>query len=79
MTGTPGREVFDDTQTGMYHCINRCSRLAFIRGKDPSGGPALSPAMPWEFHLRPELPKHASRDLTVTCWRLSTPGKRRQG
>ena len=32
------KEIIDESQVGVYHCINRCVRRAFLCGQDPVSG-----------------------------------------
>jgi REP element-mobilizing transposase RayT len=38
MARTPRREVIDESQVGVYHCINRCVRRAYLCGEDAVSG-----------------------------------------
>src|SRR5579871_535125 len=38
MARLPRRELFEDAEVGVYHCINRCVRRAFLCGKDQLTG-----------------------------------------
>ena len=38
MARMPRSEVIDESQVGVFHCINRCVRRAFLCGRDPVTG-----------------------------------------
>ena len=38
MARTVRAEVIDESQVGVYHCVNRCVRRAFLCGRDPLTG-----------------------------------------
>ena len=38
MPRIPRKFVFDPTEVGVYHCINRCVRRAFLCGTDDLTG-----------------------------------------
>ena len=38
MARMPRREVIDESQVGVYHCINRCVRRAYLCGEDALTG-----------------------------------------
>ncbi len=38
MARIPRQELIDETEVGMYHCVNRCVRRAFLCGEDPFSG-----------------------------------------
>ncbi len=38
MARIPRQELIDETEVGMYHCVNRCVRRAFLCGEDPFTG-----------------------------------------
>lgn len=40
-------EVFDPTVVGVYHCIQRAVRRAWLMGKDPVSGMSLEHRRPW--------------------------------
>ena len=47
------RYPFDPTEVGIYHCINRCVRRAFLCGQDPLTGQSFEHRKTW--WLRAEL------------------------
>ena len=38
MPRLPRKYIFDESEPGIYHCINRCVRRAFLCGTDPATG-----------------------------------------
>lgn len=38
MTRIPRKELIDETEVGVYHCIQRCVRRAYLCGRDPQTG-----------------------------------------
>ena len=38
MPRLPRKYIFDESEPGIYHCINRCVRRAFFCGTDPATG-----------------------------------------
>ncbi|MBS0261398.1 MAG: hypothetical protein JSS02_05530 [Planctomycetes bacterium] len=38
MPRLPRKVLFDESEPGIYHCVNRCVRRAFLCGTDPSTG-----------------------------------------
>ncbi len=38
MARMPRKELIDETEIGVFHCINRCVRRAFLCGTDPLTG-----------------------------------------
>ncbi len=50
MPRTPRREIVDHDQMGMYHCVNRCVRRAFLCGQDPHSGQNFDHRKGWIRH-----------------------------
>lgn len=47
MARTPRKELIDETEVGVYHCINRCVRRAFLCGDDPLTGRCFDHRKEW--------------------------------
>ncbi len=47
MARTPRREVIDEGQVGVYHCINRCVRRAYLCGEDAVSGCSFEHRKEW--------------------------------
>ncbi|QDU96610.1 hypothetical protein [Lignipirellula cremea] len=47
MARTPRREVIDESAVGVFHCVNRCVRRAFLCGRDPVSGQDFDHRRAW--------------------------------
>lgn len=47
MARIPRKELIDESVVGIYHCINRCVRRAFLCGKDPLSGKNFDHRKQW--------------------------------
>ena len=47
MSRIPRKFVFDPTEVGVYHCINRCVRRAFLCGTDILTGKCFDHRKEW--------------------------------
>ena len=47
MPRTPRKFVFDPAEVGIYHCINRCVRRAFLCGTDDVSGKCFDHRKEW--------------------------------
>ncbi|WP_145055901.1 transposase [Lignipirellula cremea] len=47
MARTPRREVIDESSVGVFHCVNRCVRRAFLCGQDPVSGQDFDHRRAW--------------------------------
>ena len=47
MPRLPRKLVFDPAEVGVYHCINRCVRRAFLCGTDPASGRCFDHRKQW--------------------------------
>ena len=47
MPRIPRKFVFDPTEVGVYHCINRCVRRAFLCGTDTVSGKCFDHRKAW--------------------------------
>jgi len=47
MPRTPRKEVFQEDEVGIYHCINRCVRRAFLCGRDAYSGKSFEHRKDW--------------------------------
>ena len=50
MPRIPRKFVFDATEVGVYHCINRCVRRAFLCGTDIVTGKCFDHRKEWIQH-----------------------------
>ena len=47
MARMPRKYVVEETEVGVYHCINRCVRRAFLCGTDPVTGNCFDHRREW--------------------------------
>jgi hypothetical protein len=43
----PRKRLFDPAEVGVYHCINRCVRWAFLCGRDELSGRCFDHRKEW--------------------------------
>ena len=55
MARTPRGEVFEEDVVGVYHCVNRCVRRAFLCGHDPLSGKSFDHRKLWIRNRMEEL------------------------
>lgn len=55
MARLPRNQVFDENEIGIYHCMNRCVRQAFLMGTDQSTGKSLEHRRAWVQERLEEL------------------------